>query len=207
MEFLGFALRSFPVKLRPPPRSFPKRSRLLFSLLLCVLSYASLGLNQAEAQSKEYQLKAAFLFNFAQFVQWPADSFTDPNAPFRIGILGDDPFGAALETIIQGETIENRKLIVRRSQHLEDLEDCQLIFICKSEEDHMAEILSGIDSKPILTVSEIDRFAQDGGTINFYLQGDKVRFEINPRSALRRGLKLSSQLLSLGRIVEPQEDN
>ncbi|MDB4793600.1 YfiR family protein [Methylacidiphilales bacterium] len=179
---------------RSPERKF-------VGLLLGIVSFAVLGLGHAQAQSKEYQIKAAFLFNFAQFVQWPATAFPETDAPFCIGILGDDPFGDVLEDMIQGETINHHKLVVHRSARFEDLEDCQLIFISKSEAAQLPDILSKLDSKPILTVSEIDSFAENGGAIDFYLQGNKVRFEINPSSAQRCGLKISSQLLSLGKIV------
>jgi len=209
MALLGLSFRSTfkRVKSDSFPGFYPTWSQSFFPLLLAILSFAALGWGHAQAQSREYQLKAAFLFNFAEFVQWPAGSFPNADAPFCIGILGDDPFGAALEATIQGETVNHHKLIIRRGQRLEDLGDCQLIFICKSEEGQMDQILSETDSKPVLTVSEIDRFAEDGGTINFYLQGDKVRFEINPNSARRRGLKISSQLLSLGKIVQPEGGN
>ena len=89
-----------------------------------------------------------------------------------------------------------------RAQRIEDLKDCQMIFVCRSEEGHVIEILSQLGSKPILTVSEVESFARNGGDIDFYLSGGKVRFEINPQSAQRCGLKISSQLLSLGRIVQ-----
>jgi hypothetical protein len=160
----------------------------------------------ADAQSKEYQIKAAFLFNFAQFVDWPSAVFANTNAPFSIGILGDDPFGGALDETIQGETINNHKIIVVRSQQVEDLKNCQIIFVGKSEKKHVAEILSELDSRPILTVSEIDGFAERGGEINFFLAGTKVRFEINPAVAQNDGLKISSQLLSLGKIVESTKE-
>jgi hypothetical protein len=179
-----------------------KWRRQLFCLLSGLLLFITLGSREAQGQSKEYQIKAAFLFNFAQFVQWPSASFTNDNAPFCIGILGDDPFGAALEETIQGETINSRKLRVQRARNFDDLQGCQLIFVSKSEESRLGEIFSKLDSKPILTVSDIDSFAQNGGAINFYLQGNKVRFEINPSSVHRGGLKISSQLLSLGKIVE-----
>jgi hypothetical protein len=183
-----------------------KRRRQFFGLLPGLLLLIVVGMGEAQAQSKEYQLKAAFLFNFAQFVQWPAASFTDGDAPFCIGILGEDPFGAALEETIQGETINNRRLRVQRGRNFEDLQGCQLIFVSKSEEGHLAEIFSKLDSKPILTVSDIDSFAQNGGVIDFYLQEGKVRFEINPDSAHRVGLRVSSQLLNLGKIIGPAKE-
>jgi hypothetical protein len=161
----------------------------------------------AQAQSKEYQIKAAFLYNFAQFVDWPATAFADSAAPFYIGILGDDPFGAALDETIQGEAINNHKIIVVRSQNVADLKNCEMIFVSKSEKKHVTEILSDLDSKPILKVSEVDGFAQDGGSINFYLEGTKVRFEINPSATQSDGLKISSQLLSLGKIVASAKED
>jgi hypothetical protein len=156
----------------------------------------------ANAQSKEYQIKAAFLYNFAQFVDWPSAAFANTNAPFNIGILGDDPFDGSLDATIQDETINGHKIVAIRSQRIEDLKNCQIIFVCKSEKKRIAEILTELDSKPILTVSEIDGFAQRGGNINFFLAGTKVRFEINPGAAQSDGLKISSQLLSLGKIVQ-----
>lgn len=153
------------------------------------------------AASREYQVKAVFLFNFLQFVEWPAEAFSDPTAPLRIGVLGDDPFGPALDEAIKGETVQGRRLVVRRSQRLEDLQDCQLLFISKSENRRAGEILSRLGDRPVLTVSEINGFARQGGVIAFYPEGKKVRFEINPATARHAGLKLSSQLLGLGRVV------
>ena len=183
-------------------RSLPTNCADRFwACVLFILGFAALDLAPAQAQSKEYQLKAAFLFNFAEFVKWPPDSFPSPTAPFVIGILGDDPFGPALDETIRGEAINNHRLTVVRAQRIEDLKDCQMIFVCQSEQDSVVEILSQLGSRPILTVSEVDSFARNGGDIDFYLSDGKVRFEINPTSAQRCGLKISSQLLSLGKIV------
>ena len=204
MALLGFTLRP-PSFGRAKSRSArSKAGGRVFSLLLFILSFTAFGLGQAQEQSKEYQLKAAFLFNFAQFVKWPPDSFTNDDAPFCIGILGDDPFGAALEETIRGETIDNHRMTVARARRMEDLKDCQMIFVSRSEEGRVGEILSQIGTRPILTVSEVGSFAQDGGDIDFYLSEGKVRFEINPQSAQRCGLRISSQLLSLGKIVKPE---
>jgi hypothetical protein len=161
----------------------------------------------ANAQSKEYQIKAAFLYNFAQFVDWPSATFANTNAPFYIGILGDDPFDGVLDETIQDETINGHKIVAVRSQRIEELKNCQIIFVSKSEKRRVAEILTELDSKPILTVSEIEGFAQHGGGINFFLAGTKVRFEINPGAAQSDGLKISSQLLSLGKIVQSAGGN
>ncbi|HEY1790805.1 MAG TPA: YfiR family protein [Verrucomicrobiae bacterium] len=160
----------------------------------------------ASAQSKEYEIKAAFLFNFAQFVNWPSAAFAETNAPFCIGILGDDPFGAALDQTVQGENVDNRKILIERSQNIGDLKNCQMIFVSRSEKRHIGEILTGLDTRPVLTVSEVEGFAQSGGDINFFLAGTKVRFEINAGATQSDGLKVSSQLLSLGKIVQTGKD-
>jgi len=201
-----------PVKLtRPQQKSSHLRrnwTRHLPSLLLLflVLSTGMLGPETARAQSdgnREYQIKAAFLFNFVQFVRWPETAFPSSDAPFYVGVLGDDPFGSVLDDTVQGETINGHRLMVIRSPRIEELKDCQMIFVCRSEGSRVDAILSQLNSRPILTVSEIENFADKGGDINFYLSSDKVRFEINPRAARQCGLKISSQLLSLGKIVEP----
>jgi hypothetical protein len=174
----------------------------LILLGMCFLALCSPLDSSAQTPiSKEYQIKAAFLFNFAQFVEWPSESYTNADQPFTIGILGEDPFGPALEQTIEGETIHSRKLIILRSQRAEDLKDCQIIFISKSEKSRVADILPKLTSRRILTVSEIPGFTSRGGIINFYLDDNKVRFEINRANAQRAGLLISSQLLSLGKLV------
>lgn len=183
------------------------RHRLTVFWLVLFLLLPGGGTNLfAQATSKEYQIKAAFLFNFMQFVEWPPTVFKDANDPFRIGVLGQDPFNAALEDTVQGETISNHKIIVEHAMQVDDLKNCQLIFISKSEKKHVTEILSALDDKPVLTVSEIEGFAERGGGINFYLEGNKVRFEVNPDAARHDGLKVSSQLLSLGKIIETAKE-
>jgi hypothetical protein len=177
----------------------------VFWLILFVLLPGG-GISLPAQTTKEYQIKAAFLLNFIQFVEWPSGVFTNDAEPFRIGILGENPFGAALEETVQGEAVNNRKIIIQHAQRISELKDCQMIFISKSEKGRMGEILAEVDSGPVLTVSEMEGFAQSGGVINFYLQDKKVRFEINPTAARRGGLKVSSQLLSLGKIVQPSKE-
>ncbi|HEX3623999.1 MAG TPA: YfiR family protein [Verrucomicrobiae bacterium] len=177
------------------------RFKTYITVWLCAAVLAGIPAN-APAQSKEYQIKAAFLFNFAQFVNWPSTAFTETNAPFCIGILGDDPFGQALDQTVQGETVDNRKIIIERSKNIGDLKNCQMIFVSRSEKKHINEILANLDSQPVLTVGEVEGFAESGGDIDFYLAGPKVRFEINPTATQSDGLKVSSQLLSLGKIVQ-----
>jgi hypothetical protein len=178
--------------------------RILYGWLpwvwVCLLSFAPVP---ARAESREYQIKAAFLVNFMQFVTWPSNAFANDDAPFCIGVLGDDPFGPALDQTVQGETVNHHKIVVQRRRRIEDCKNCQMVFVSRSEEKNLPVILAKLDSGPVLTVSEMRGFARRGGIINFYLEGNKVRFEINPAVAQRDKLKMSAQLLSLGRIVEP----
>src|SRR5690606_29576187 len=179
----------------------PTFRRVLLLLSLAVSGPLATSLDARTAPSREYQIKAVFLFNFLQFVEWPETAFADPASPGRIGVLRDDPFGQALDDAVRGEPIGGRPLVVRRSRNVEDLQDCHLLFLSRSETRRADEILARLDRRPVLTVSEIDGFARHGGVIAFYPDGKKVRFEINSDAARRQSLRISSQLLDLGRIV------
>jgi hypothetical protein len=156
-----------------------------------------------DAPSKEYQVKAAFLLRFLQFVEWPENSFATTDAPIRIGILGDDPFGTVLDRMAAAEQVRNRPLVVVRSDKTAGVRDCHMIFVAASERERLAAIAQELPMEAVLTVSDIDGFAERGGIIRFFVADKKVRFEINPSVAQRQQLKLSAQLLSLGRIVGP----
>jgi len=177
--------------------------RLPGRLFLCGL-LVLLAPSVLHAQSKEYQVKAAFLYNFAQFVVWPETSFTNTNEPFQIGVLGDNPFHKDLVETVRGETIHGRPMVIQESRRAESLTNCQIVFICNSEAGHVDEILAALGPRPVLTVSEIPGFANRGGVINFYREGSKVRFEINPDAAGKKNLKVGSDLLTLGKIVHSE---
>lgn len=163
-------------------------------------------LNAAPAAFQEYEVKAAFLYNFVRFVDWPASAFADAGAAVTIGVLGDDPFGELLEQAVTNETVKGRKFVVRRFHDVESVGSCHVLFVSKSEKNRLPFILQRLRDAPILTVGETEGFAAKGGIVNFFIERNKVRFEINQQSALQRGLKISSQLLCLGRIV-PEETN
>jgi hypothetical protein len=184
-----------------PLVSAAQRRLRFLRLLVPAIVLATGSASAQEGPSKEYQIKAAFLFNFVQFVKWPPDAFGSPDAPLCIGVLGDDPFDGSLEDTISDEAVDGHKLVVMRSHNLDDLRNCQMIFVARSEQPQTGQILAVVSARPVLTVSEIDHFAQDGGDIDFYLSNGKIRFEINPDAARHVGLKISSQLLALGRIV------
>ncbi len=175
-----------------------------FCLGLCLLALAPLKML---AQSREYQVKAAFLFNFAQFVDWPGTVFTNNDTPFVIGILGNDPFGAALDATVQGETINNHKIIIERAHVVDDLKKlpAPLRQQIGKEPCHRDFVGPGFPAGAE-GFSEIEGFARQGGNINFYLDGSKVRFEVNPTVSERDGLKVSSQLLNLGKIIQTAKE-
>lgn len=153
--------------------------------------------------SAEYRLKAAFLFNFVQFVEWPSSAFADDRAPLVICVVGSDPFGDALDQTVEGESVDGRRIVARRAGDRESLDACHLLFVSRSEQTRLPTVLQSMGSAaPVLTVSDIDGFVGEGGTIGFFLDRKRIRFEISPSQAHRRGLKLSSQLLGLGRVRE-----
>jgi hypothetical protein len=140
----------------------------------------------------EYQLKAAFLFNFAKFVAWP----DAPGQPLVIAIVGDDPFGPVLDTAVRGKSVNNRPLEVRRLGYADDMSGCQIVYVSGSERRHLQELLRRIGGG-VLTVGEVPQFVRDGGVIRFLLDGNRVRFQINAEAVERHGLKIHSQLMSL----------
>jgi len=147
----------------------------------------------------EYQVKAAFLFNFLKFVEWPAAT---NDAPWVIGILGHDPFGGALEETVRGKIINGRPVEVRRYSRPADVKDCNILFIGRADYERMGASAQPILQQPgLLTVGEAPGFLKSGGTINFYLQDNRVHFEIQPSVAHSAGLRVSAQLLKLGRTL------
>ena len=176
--------------------------------MLFVGVWLAFGNGAARAQQRpEYEVKAEFLPLFSHFVKWPATAFPDKQSPLIIGVLGNDPFGSALDQAIKKEgTAGGRKLVLKRSTRVDDLKTCHVLFICKSEENRIEEILAGLGESSILTIGDFHGFAERGGMINLFLKEDKIRFEINPEAARRRDLKLSSQLLNLAKIVKTEPD-
>lgn len=176
-----------------PPSTGCQVALILFVLFLAQAS-------PLVAQTKEYEVKAVFLYNFSQFIKWPAAAFADGSSPLVIGVLGDDPFGSALQSAVRGEKASGRRVQVRSGRRIEDLRGCQFIFVSRSESSRISEILAGVQGSNVLTVGESDRFCDLGGVISFTLQSGKVGFEINVAAARRAGLEISPKLLRLGKI-------
>jgi len=168
-------------------------------LILTLLTAISI-LSSTDAQQStptEYEVKAAFIYNLAKFVEWPADA----NTTIDLCILGDDPFGSVID-VIQGKPVREKNIVIKRIKSLQQLKTCQILFISNSEKEHLPQILDALGSSNVLTIGDTEEFAQRGVIINFYVEQDKVRFEINLESAKRAGLSISSKLLKLGRIVK-----
>ncbi len=157
------------------------------------------------SDTSEYLIKAGFIYNFAKLIEWPAKAFPQPDSPIVIGILGDDPFGTTLDTIVAGKKINGRPLAVKRvkwSKDLKALKDCNILFVSASERDHIDAVLDALKSLPILTIGDGPGFARRGGIMNFILEDNKVRFEVNVEAAKDADLTISSRLLTLARIVQ-----
>ncbi len=163
---------------------------------------AGLGVAPAAAEtSREYLIKAAFLYNFAKFTEWPAGTFPDGSAPLDICVFGEDPFGAALDSIA-GKAIRGRTVAVHRVASIEEGAACHLLFISASEATRLSGILQSLRDRPVLTIADMPDFARAGGIINLKTnEEEKIRFEINVAIAKRAGLKLSSKLLNLAEIT------
>jgi hypothetical protein len=178
--------------------------RICWLIIVGAVCVVAGGIPNAQAGSSppgEYEVKAAFLYNFAKFVEWPAEAFDDADAPLTIGVLGEDPFGDTLEQTVKGKTANGRKLAIRRFHKVRDLQPCHILFISSSEKRHLSEILDRLKGSSVLTVGEVEGFAKRGGVINFFVEDNRIRFEVNVDAAKRAKLKMSSKLLRLARIV------
>jgi hypothetical protein len=157
----------------------------------------------ATPRSPEHQIKAAFLFNFAQFVDWPTNALPKPQSPLVIGVLGADPFGVALDEIVRGETIKGHPLVIQRYRQVEDVGACHILFITEADSTKLKPIFARLSGRNILTVGDAEAFTQRGGMIRFFTEQKKIRLEINVAAVQKAGLTISSRLLRLARIVSP----
>ena len=151
----------------------------------------------AQQQPSEYELKAAFLFNFAKFVEWPPDAFADSNSPIVIGVLGKNVFGDSLKKIINDRKVNNRSFKFLNLESASQATNCQILFINSAEKNDYAKIIGSLHNASVLTVSEADGFLKAGGMINFLIEGKNIRFQISDEAAKKGRLKVSSKLLSL----------
>ena len=172
------------------------RVGLLTSLLWVACAFA-----QTESRSAEIQIKAAFLYKFGDFVQWPPAAFPRPDAPFTIGVLSADDVAAELERVVAGRTVQGRPVAVRRVRRGEPLSGVHVLFVGQAESARLGEILAAAKGQPVLTVTESEDALSSGSMINFVAAEEKVRFDIALPSAERGQLKISSRLLAVARKV------
>lgn len=179
----------------------PRRWSGLLAWLLAGAVIAS-----AQPAVKEYQVKAAFLFNFAQFVDWPETAFPQDDTPLTIGVLGEDPFGGALDEIVRGEQVHGRPLRILHCRRVEDTAGCHVLFISRSESGRLEQIVGRLRGRSILTVGDSENFVRRGGMISFISERNKLRLRINRDLASAAGLTISSKLLRVAEIVSPGKD-
>jgi hypothetical protein len=159
------------------------------------------GTSQEKVLS-EYEVKAAYMVNFARFTEWPREAFAGEASAVLIGVVGRDPFGEALDKTLAGQKVGARPFEIRRGKRLADVGECHLLFISDADRERVEDALIALRGRHVVTVSDYLEFAAMGGVIGFYAEGKKIRFEVNPRAAERQGVKLSSKLLRLARIVK-----
>src|SRR4051812_28004420 len=179
-------------------RVFPVRAALVIMLVVACCEFLS-----AQARKPtEYEVKAAYLYNFGRFVRWPATVTPAKGEGFSMCVLGRNPFGSSLDSTVSGESIDGKRLTVRYISGVSDANGCRIVFICGSEERRIVGILAELSKRPILTVSDIPRFVDHGGDIGFIQVDEKIRFNVNLAAAQKSGLVLSSDLLKVAVSVK-----
>ena len=149
----------------------------------------------------EYEVKAAFLLNFAKFVEFPVDAFARPDDPIVISVIGQDPFGPALGDQVSSKSVNGRSFVIVRQKNGRSVPPCHILFVSQSESRNLPQIIEQLRGRSVLTVGDTDDFARAGGMIRLFLEDDRVKMEINAHAAERAGLKISSKLLALARLV------
>ncbi len=178
----------------------PQKSFTCLLLVVGFLLMSVFPVRAVERGASEYEVKAAFLYNFAKLTDWPPGSFAGDQAPLTICVLGDNPFGNAFNTI-RSKTIKNRPAAVREIADVDAAGGCHVLFISSSEKPHVEAILGSLGKRNVLTVSDMKQFAASGGMIGFVMVDEKIRFEINTRASNRAGLNVSSQILKLAKHI------
>ena len=177
------------------------RIRCIRPLWLGLAVAVAVARDAGTQSASEYATKAAFVYSFAKFVEWPSGAFAGPEAQVVIGIVGKDPFGRGIDDVVRGQTAGGRNVVIRRLDAA-NARDCHILFISASERRHLDAIIGALAATSILTVSDLDDFAASGGMIGLREDEGRIRIDINLDAAQRAGLKVSSKLISAGRIVD-----
>jgi len=177
--------------------------RIVFAAVPFVIAILSLmNCTRYAAQSAtEYQVKAAYLFNFLKFVEWPQDSPPDPQAKWVIGIVGDSPVGTELSKLAEGRNVLGRDLQIKKLQAADNLRSCNILFISETERKHVPAILTALRGSSVMTVADMDKFIESGGMVELGMDDARVRVTIDVGATDRAHLKISSKLLALARAV------
>jgi hypothetical protein len=155
----------------------------------------------AQESADEYQVRAAYLYNFGRFVQWPVESFLTPSVPLVIGVIGEHPFHGTLDEVLRGKAVNGHPIQIRRLRWNEPLTACHILFISSSESEHLPYILKNLSGQSVLTISDLEGFSLGGGMIEFRMVGNRVRFDINWAATQDARLDVSAKLLNVARAV------
>ena len=184
-------------------RGQAKKCSIRYALTAVIVAfYCSTILLGQQPKPNEYQVEAAYLYNFGRFVKWPTKIPADKDGSFAVCVLGQDPFGPALDSTLANESLNGKPVVLRRISKPQDATDCRILFISSKEANHLREILATLDQQGVLTVSDMPDFSRRGGMIQFVLDGERVRFEINLASAENAKLVVSSELLKVATVVK-----
>ena len=179
--------------------SFNKR--LIFSFVLILICFVN-NLS-AQAPLSEYKVKAVFLYNFTRFIDWPGKAFTAGNTPFKIGILGKDPFGSYLDETMRGENVSGHPIVIERYENLKQVGDCHILFINFKGSERIKDVIASTKDKNILTISEHENFVKWGGMIRIFSENNKIRMQINDNAARNSDIKISAKLLNIAEVYYP----
>lgn len=156
---------------------------------------------QEPPAAPEYRIKAAFLYNFTLYTEWPPTAFDDPSSPIVLAVAGEDPFGEELDAAVRGKTVRGRSIDIRRYDRAADVPKCHVLFLANDQAKNLPQVLQRFRDAALLTVGEADSFTRSGGVIRLFVEEKKVHFEVNPDAAARAHVKLSSKLLSLAKVI------
>jgi len=198
MDTLG---RRFGIRHDPLP-NFQRGRFPLAGVVVALAFFVTTGLLAQQPKPSEYEVKATYLYNFGRFVKWPDTVPARKGDSFPVCVLGRDPFGPILDSTLAGEAVDGKPVELRRISKKQDGGECRILFISSAEEKNLKEILTALDESGVLTVSDMPGFTRRGGMIQFVLEGDRVRFEINLASAENARLVLSSELLKVAASVK-----
>ena len=176
--------------------------RLLWQVALLFVLGTSAA--RGAATASETELKAAFLYNFAKFVEWPADAFSSETVPLRVAVFGDEETTAKLKAMLSDKKAHGRSFEVKRVFSPQEAKNAQIVFITSTESRRTLLILDAVKKLPVLTIGDSDDFLDSGGMINFYFEEAQLRFDINPEAAEKVKLVISSKLLRLAKKRSPK---